>query len=114
MKKMLKIIAILLVIATVVFAAGCSSKAPENKTTVATENVSESTAVAEFTAEENLTEVPLEENETGVNETELNVSQNETTPDITNIEYNDEENNIPADDNISSDDIATEATTNET
>jgi PBP1b-binding outer membrane lipoprotein LpoB len=44
MKKMLKIIAMLLVIATVVFAAGCAGKTTE-KTNVSTQTVQENTSI---------------------------------------------------------------------
>jgi ABC-type glycerol-3-phosphate transport system substrate-binding protein len=47
MKKMLKMMAILLVIATVVFAAGCSSKKAATTEKGATEQVTGSTAIAE-------------------------------------------------------------------
>jgi opacity protein-like surface antigen len=46
MKKMLKIMAMLLIIATVVFAAGCSSNKEATTEKGATEQVTESTAIA--------------------------------------------------------------------
>ena len=66
MKKMLKIMAMLLVIATVIFAAGCAEKtetgteegAPAEvteATEVADESVNESEVVADVAAEENVT-----------------------------------------------------------
>ena len=86
MKKMLKIIAMLLVIATVVFAAGCAGpKAEENKT-VATESGHENASNVDIPAEnasENVSEnvtvnatdvVPVVDNMTTDNETEENAT----------------------------------------
>lgn len=87
MKKMLKIMAMLLIVATVVFAAGCSSKPEENKSSVASENITQSTSAATVapenittdTTDENITVENLtEENETevveGLNESEVNLT----------------------------------------
>jgi inhibitor of cysteine peptidase len=91
MKKMLKIIAMLLVIATVVFAAGCSGKetAKEN-TSVSNVSESENTVAANMTAgnvSDNLTENTTE-NVTLVavdsNLTENVTEENETADNATN------------------------------
>ena len=73
MKKMLKIIAMLLVIATVVFAAGCAGKTTE-KTNVSTQTVNESTSTGNVPAGDavNVTNVTTE-NVTTKNVTTENV-----------------------------------------
>jgi predicted component of type VI protein secretion system len=84
MKKMLKIIAMLLVIATVVFAAGCSSKEAENKS-VAAEDVAESAATAEVTADTTATEETTGEETTEEAAADVTVVKNVTDDEITDV-----------------------------
>jgi len=102
MKKMLKIMAMLLVIATVIFAAGCADKTEETAPAEeeATEQVNESTDAANPNIEgqtgadeapnmtENMTDVNITENMTDVNITEnmtdVNITENITDENITN------------------------------
>ncbi len=95
MKKMLKIIAMLLVITTVIFAAGCADKSDEGTEEVATENVTEATdaagnltdseVVAEVTenvTDENMTDV---ENVTDENMTDVENVTDENMTDVENV-----------------------------
>lgn len=77
MNKMFKVLAMILVIAAVVYSAGCSSKAPENKSSVATEGVSEHNAAVNAT--ENVTGNATEEvTENATENVTGNVTENET------------------------------------
>jgi len=62
MRKIYKILAMLLVVAAVVFAAGCSSKNNANSTqpSVAAENITESTSAANVSPSTEVTEAPTE------------------------------------------------------
>ncbi len=73
MKKMLKILAMVLVIATVVFVAGCSSKGPETE-----KNATSETNVTEMQSGVNATE-----NISDVNATNATVVENETIVNTT-------------------------------
>lgn len=89
MKKMLKILAMLLVISTVVFVAGCSSKDTEQKPAAGDNNISQA-ATPEVTADNNTTDVnittvPSDENATEVNTSDIAVSQNATDVNTTDV-----------------------------
>jgi len=77
MKKILKITVMLLVVAAMVFVAGCASNGTENKTSVAGTNVTEGTANADIVADNN-TSSDLSETEEDV-PTE-NLTQDDSAP----------------------------------
>jgi inhibitor of cysteine peptidase len=75
-KKIFKIIAMLLVVSAVVFAAGCSSKNNNTQPALANENITQSTAPAEITADNSTTDI----NATDENVTDFNVTGISATP----------------------------------
>lgn len=85
MKKMLKIVAMLLIFAAVIYAAGCAEK--DTKTENESQEVSNQTPaeVAPTTPAETPTETPVVENNTAENVTENVTDQNATAQNVTHI-----------------------------
>jgi inhibitor of cysteine peptidase len=101
MKKIFKIIAMLLLVAGVVFMAGCSSKQTNNATqsSVASDNVTASMDSAQVAADNNASDVNVTyDNSTDNNATDVNVTydnstvvsvDNNTTDNTTYVSIND-------------------------
>ena len=97
MKKAFKVIAMLFLVTAVVFAAGCSSKTEENKTSVADNNVNVSTASA-VTPDNNSSDDILADN----NSSDDTLADNNSSDDSVDNSLTDDNNTTTADDNSGS------------